>query len=896
MACRSRDCRARSLSGSPAMRSDCAGEPTTKPGHRGNCFAPASDSPRIAWCGPTSAVALPRRFRQRSWCRSTPSTASPPATRPTQPRWRRCSIPAGSPRSRASSPIPPAVASAASMPVWCAAYRCRPMARPSEQGWPAAAIAASPLTISSLTLSNSMTPTAARWPRILSEQLVPVAEPLTVALEPTAEAAPCAVVAAAARALLDGAGALPASIATPSAAWPAWLAPHQAPAAGRLTAIIARHGGALLADEVGLGKSYVALAVGLARQEPFALIVPAVLVSQWRELLDRFGAHETPIITHESLSVSAVRPPGRPPVAFVVVDEAHRFRNPDTNRYRALARLAVGSRVLLVTATPIHNCVADLLHLLRLFLRDHALAALGLPSLRNAARREADRSLAYAAVARVIVARSRERVRSGYDGGLVSMVFPSSTTETVRAGPASEVLLADLVAGVARLRAGGGAAPLLRLMLLRRLGSSLAAFRTALARHDAYLDLATRAASEGRALTPREFQRCFPRAAESDIQLVLFPLLLEHGGGGAVPFADDRRILARLRDLLARAPVPPVDPKADALEALLTARAAKTIVFTDAQPTARYLLQRLRHRRVAAVFGHVGRFACGEAPRLDVLRAFAPRAQGGARPAAALETDVLIATDLLSEGLNLQDAQRVVHYDLPWSPARLAQRVGRIDRLGSSHDSITTVTFLPSPPLARALTIEERLATKIGAQQVAGSNGRLDWCDQLAPLVAVGAPAGSCAAVAGDLPCVVLAVRIANLVEAIVVEGGVARTSPAAATRILAAAVSAGPIAVDRGLLRSAVDAAVPIIRSRLAAVRDARWRAGGRRAVDSRCAPHNLPLRPRWHDHRLHRPDPALLPPHHGTAPRQRADATRRHVDPGPGHAAVGPVRRDHG
>ena len=684
-----------------------------------------------------------------------------------------------------------------------------------------------------------MTPTAARWPRILSEQLVPVAEPLTVALEPTAEAAPRAVVAAAARALLDGAGALPASIAAPSAAWPAWLAPHQAPAAGRLTAIIARHGGALLADEVGLGKSYVALAVALARQEPFALIVPAVLVSQWRELLDRFGAHETPIITHESLSVSAVRPPGRPPVAFVVVDEAHRFRNPDTNRYRALARLVVGSRVLLVTATPIHNCVADLLHLLRLFLRDHALAALGLPSLRNAARREADRALAYAAVARVIVARSRERVRSGYDGGPVSMVFPRSTTETVRAGPGSEALITDLVAGVARLCAGGGAAPLLRLMLLRRLGSSLPAFRAALARHDAYLDLATSAATEGRALTPREFQRCFPRAAESDIQLVLFPLLLEHGGGGgAVPFADDRRIVARLRDLLARAPLPPADPKADALDALLTARAAKTIVFTDAQPTARYLLQRLRHRRVAAVFGHVGRFACGEAPRLEVLRAFAPRAQGGARPAAALETDVLIATDLLSEGLNLQDAQRVVHYDLPWSPARLAQRVGRIDRLGSSHDSITTVTFLPSPPLARALTIEERLATKIGAQQVAGSNGRLDWCDQLAPLVAVGAPAGSCAAVAEDLPCVVLAVRIANLVEAIVVEGGVARTNPAAATRILAAAVSAEPIAVDRGLLRNAVDAAVPIIRSRLAAVQDARWRAGDRDRFARRLIP----------------------------------------------------------
>jgi len=294
---------------------------------------------------------------------------------------------------------------------------------------------------------------------------------------------------------------------------------------------------------------------------------------------------------------------------------------------------------------------------------------------------------------------------------------------------------------------------------LRRLASSLPAFRAALIRHEAYLGLAIRAATEGRALTPREFQRCFPRAAESDIQLVLFPLLLERPASNGARLEDDRRVLDRLRELLKRAP--PTDPKADALDRLLTARPAKTIVFTDAQPTARYLMQRFRHRRVAAVFGHVGRFAAGDAARRDVLRTFAPRAQGAPLPPAALETDVLIATDLLSEGLNLQDAARVVHYDLPWSPARLAQRVGRIDRLGSSHSAISTVTFLPPAPLAGALAIEERLATKVGAQQAAGTNGRLDWCDQLALLATPdsGAPGGSCAAVVGE-PGVVLVVRI----------------------------------------------------------------------------------------------------------------------------------------
>jgi superfamily II DNA or RNA helicase len=684
--------------------------------------------------------------------------------------------------------------------------------------------------ISSPTPWSSMAPTGARWPRILSEHLVPVPEPLAVALAPGTEAVPSEIAGSAARALLDGA-------ALPPVSWPAWLAPHQVPAAERLSAILARHGGALLADAVGLGKSYVALAVALARQESFALVVPAVLVPQWRELLTRFGRHEVPIMTHEALSLRAVRPSDHPSVRLFIVDEAHRFRNPDTNRYRALARMVVGSRVLLVTATPIHNRVADLLHLLHLFLRDHALAALGVPSLRTAARRGGDSSLAQAAVARLIVARSRERVQRGYDGGPVAMVFPRATTETLRVGPANQSLLEEITDRVKQLRTGRGAAPLLRLMLLRRLGSSMAAFRTALTRHDAYLDLAERAATEGRALTPREFQRCFPRAAESDVQLVLFPLLLDLPTAGREPLAADRRIIAELREHLARAQLG--DPKADELERLLGARAGKTIVFTDAQPTVRYLLQRLRQRRVAAVFGNAGRFASGEASRLEVLRAFAPRAQGAATPAAALQTDVLIATDLLSEGLNLQDAECVVHYDLPWSPARLAQRVGRIDRLGSSHGTISTVTFLPPPSLARALVIEERLASKAGAQHVAGVDGRLDWCDHLASLLAhPPAPNGACAAVASDSAAALLIVRIAGLVDAIVVERGVARANPAAAARMLTGVRGRDCVSVDRELLTQAIDIAMPLIRSRLAAVQDARWRASDRDRLARRLIP----------------------------------------------------------
>jgi len=677
-----------------------------------------------------------------------------------------------------------------------------------------------------------------------------------VALRPGSEAPTRAVAARAARALLDG-----PALGAPPEAWPAWLAPHQIPAAERLSAVLARHGGALLADAVGLGKSYVALAVALARREPFALVVPAVLVPQWRALLERFDAR-APIVTHEALSTATDRPrPLGSPLGtalppdrrLFIVDEAHRFRNPDTNRHRALARLVVGTRVLLVTATPVHNRLADLFHLFRLFLQDHALAAIGVPSLRRAALGggEIDASCITAAAARLVVARSRTRVRRGYTGGPIALSFPRrNDAEPVRVGAAPDAVIEALVGGVQRLTGGGPAAPLLRLLLLRRLASSLPAFRASLVRHEAYLDLAERAAADGRGLSPREFQRCFPRADALDVQLVLFPLLLEHGG--ALPDVGDRREIVRLRALAADAR----DPKADALERLLEARPGKTIVFTDARATARHLLQRLRRRRAAAVFGTAGRFAAGEATRHDVLRAFAPAAQGAPPPALALETDLLIATDLLSEGLNLQDAERVVHYDVPWSPARLAQRVGRIDRLGSPHTGIATVTFLPPEPLAAALALEERLAVKIRAQLAAGAaqvetargtvgeSPALDWCDRLSELgrrapPGDAAPAGAWAAVGGgDQAATVLVVRIGGLVEAIVVEGEVARADPVAATRLLVHAWTAEPVAHGATVLRRAVEAAASLVRARLATVQDARWRATDRDRFARRLIP----------------------------------------------------------
>lgn len=646
-------------------------------------------------------------------------------------------------------------------------------------------------------------------------------EPLAALLTPGPEGPPAAVASRAARALLDLPPVPPET--------PGWLAVHQRPAAVRLAAILARYGGAVLADAPGLGKSYVAIAVALMTGEPFTLLVPAVLVGQWRQLCKRFDV-EPEICTHERLSRPfngqmpsrgfTPRRQFRCPMngPLLVVDEAHHFRNPATARYRSLAELTIGARVLLITATPVHNRIGDLVHLLRLFLRDEALAGLGVPSLKRAAAGESWTALP-AGLSHLVVARSRSRAPT--------LALPQRARgKAVRVGPAPDDRLAELAGEIGKYSPGPAGA-LVRMVLLTRMASSLPAFRESLSRQEAFADLSSEAKSSGRALTRRDFQRLFPRGEEPDLQLALLPLLLPPAE--CPPEPGSRAGWSRLRDLA----VGP-DPKLARLDRVLVRHPARTIVFTSSRATARYLLRTLQRRhRVAAVMGARGLLPSGPIPISEVLAAFAPIATGVTPPAAALGVDVLIATDLASEGLNLQDASRVIHYDLPWTSARLAQRVGRIDRLGSAHARIQVVTFLPPAPLAEAIHVEARLLLKARVGQRAGL---FDWCDRLQTLV-VEEEASVCA-VAGRESRVLLVVSVGGIAEAIVVGPGGVTTDPRVACQLLEHASSAPARPFDVAAIRAALRRAAPVLRRRLDLVASARWRAGDRDQLSRRLIP----------------------------------------------------------
>ena len=154
------------------------------------------------------------------------------------------------------------------------------------------------------------------------------------------------------------------------------------------------------------------------------------------------------------------------------------------------------------------------------------------------------------------------------------------------------------------------------------------------------------------------------------------------------------------------------DQKLSALIDLLTQRHPneKVLIFTQFADTVRYLTEQLKAYGLTAIEGVTG---TSENPTEYAWR-FSPLSNNQLKqiaPERALR--VLIATDVLSEGQNLQDAAIVVNYDLPWAIIRLIQRAGRIDRIGQRSDSIYCYSFLPAEGVEKLIRLRERVQTRL---------------------------------------------------------------------------------------------------------------------------------------------------------------------------------------
>jgi hypothetical protein len=474
---------------------------------------------------------------------------------------------------------------------------------------------------------------------------------------------------------------------------PPWLLPGQARSFRRALAAIERYGAALIADPVGSGKTYVALAVAAAlqRAKPAACLVPAPVAAQWRDVAGRLGVR-VEVGTHQQASR------GRLPAAtagLVIIDESHHFRNPLTRRYGFTAPWLTGRTVLLLSATPVVNRLDDLAHQLLLGVRDDALLAEGVVSLRAALAAGGGT----AALGQVVV---EDMASSG--------PRPARRTIVSVAGIEENALAVRALASLARLELSRdpATAALVRSVLQRALASSPAALAGALRRYRALLLHARDARSAGRTLTRSELREF---TGELDDQLVMWELCAD--GGGRVELSLDD--LDALRGMLAE-PAAGADPKAERLRSLLTDE-RPTVVFTTRRETVRHLRDLLQPPPVAWCTGEragVGPFPAPRSVVLGWFRESEPAAPGVAAPRC------LVVTDVAAEGLDLRRAARVVHYDLPWTPMRLEQREGRAVRLGSAHELIDTIRFVPPPALDAALGMSQGLTSKAALPARAG--------------------------------------------------------------------------------------------------------------------------------------------------------------------------------
>jgi superfamily II DNA or RNA helicase len=465
------------------------------------------------------------------------------------------------------------------------------------------------------------------------------------------------------------------------------LHPHQISAIGRIHSALEEFGGALLCDEVGMGKTFVALAIA----KSFArciVVAPAALRDMWSQQ-SRIAGGNIPFVSFEQLSR------GRPPdghLDLVVVDEAHHARNPATRRYRELSRMVMRSRVLLLSATPVHNTRCDLTALLALFLGSRA------------------ESLSAAEIGRCVLRREIE------SAGLSSQIPEAGALRWLELRDDSRIpeSLMSLPPPLPP-RDGGFGGVLIARSLVRQWCSSDAALESALRRRLGR-SLALIAALES-GHYPSDSELSAWTIADDSVQLA-FPSLV------ATPVAESpamldairshRDALRKLLGSLKR------DSSRDAERARLLSGIRRAhpgvpiVAFSQYAETVNALFRELRREAgVAALTAKGARVAGGSLTRREAISRFAPRASGARAPREAERIDLLLATDLLSEGVNLQDAGVVVHLDFPWTAARLEQRLGRVARLGSERGRVHAYGIRPSAAAEVLIRIEATIRKKM---------------------------------------------------------------------------------------------------------------------------------------------------------------------------------------
>lgn len=311
----------------------------------------------------------------------------------------------------------------------------------------------------------------------------------------------------------------------------------------------------------------------------------------------------------------------------------------------------------------------------------------------------------------------------------------------------------DVVSGFTQVGRERSLIGMMKVNLLKRLESSVESFRLTLQRTLGKIDDLFEAFERFERAEPRNLDLPYSELSPDDVE----DPDVEYGDfvvGGKLGFdlrhidiAKWRPLLEQDREILSHilAEATEVVPKRDAKLAELGRRIQeklrtpsrtkdgqanrKVLVFTAFSDTAEYVYDNLAPA-VRAEGGQIGlvrggggnRATSGRANYDEILANFSPGSHVGTSSREG-GIDVLVATDCISEGQNLQDCDVVINYDIHWNPVRIIQRFGRVDRIGSPNAAVKLVNFWPVEDLDRYLNVQSRVRARMALVDVTAAQG-----------------------------------------------------------------------------------------------------------------------------------------------------------------------------
>lgn len=534
---------------------------------------------------------------------------------------------------------------------------------------------------------------------------------------------------------------------------------------------IQKYGGVFLSDVVGLGKTYMGALLAQQLKGTTLVIAPPALTSEhnpggWKRVLRDFEVKS--IVESKGNLEKILKNYNSNEYTNVIIDEAHEFRNEDTQRYEYLAKICKNKKVVLISATPFNNSPSDLLSLIKLFRPSHN-SELPNPKVRNLeayfkklsakqqmvdkqkdpekyieVNRQISEDIRENVLQYLMVRRTRNSIIKYYAEDLKrnNMKFPDvqkpravfyhfddyinevfdETLELInnhlhyaKYRPLAEEYQVEpdpMYVNSQRMTSN-----FMKILLIKRLESGSYAFKKSI---DNSIQIHRKAIKtfkeKGEFYTSRDYNMIYSMNEDEDVDR--FEELIEKGkikvykaSQFKPAFERDLESDLRLLEYIQERWQSIEDyPKRRELINLLKGelKNKKVIIFTEFIDTATDIVNLIKEEYTEKV-----KIFTGKSSRNDMQVVLDNFDDNLSEESRKDDYRILVTTDTLSHGVNLHRSNTIINFDIPWNPTKMMQRAGRVQRLDTKFDEIYLYNFFPTAPIEETIGIKAAAENKI---------------------------------------------------------------------------------------------------------------------------------------------------------------------------------------